>query len=262
MCKAVRDGRANDWVDKDQVAVGIETSSAEGLLVDTECKATIALELIAGDAVLAELEATSGEIQKILFNVRIVADVFDCVCTEHDLEEVAFLRSKRLCKHFFTEEGSDAVQGLEVQRAVRKNLSELGVDLLHITCEVLVERAGGVDNILNARLDQVLITNISVDDLEDGLLKRDLGLEIRTLECCTSLLDANARASTTKGLKCKLILSATDNVRGCANSAKGGVVNKRRGCKRGCRDSHFLDNATHRVRDIRERAAIDGVDVG
>jgi len=58
--EAVGDCRAGDRIHQNEIAVAVETSSAEGLLVDTEGKTTITLELISSDAVLAELEATSG----------------------------------------------------------------------------------------------------------------------------------------------------------------------------------------------------------
>ena len=262
LSKPVRDGGADDGVDKDEVAGAIEASSAEGLLVDTEGETTIALELITADALLAQLEAASGEIQEVFLDIGIVADVFDGIGSKKNLEELAILGGERLRKHLLAKEGSNAIEGLEVEGAVRKNLRELRVDLLHIAREVLGERTGGIDNILNARLDQELIANISVDDLEDGLLKRNLRLEIGTLEGGTSLLDADARASTTKGLKAELILGRANLVSRSTNTAEGEVGDEVRSGERSSRNGHFLDNATDGVGNAGERAAINRVDVG
>ena len=262
LSKPVRDGGADDGVDKDEVAGAIETSSAEGLLVDTEGKATIALELVTADALLTELEATCGEIEEVFLDIGIVTDVFDGIRAEHDLEELAILGGERLRKHLLAKEGSDAIEGLEVERAVRQNLRELGVDLLHIAREVLGERTGGVDNILHTRLDQELITDISVDDLEDGLLKGDLGLEVGTLEGGTSLLDADARASPTKGLQAELVFGRANLIGGSTNAAKRQVRDEGRRCERSRRNSHFLNNRANGVGNAGERAAVDGVDVG
>ena len=227
LSKAVRDGSADDGVDKDQVAVDIEPSSAKGLLVDTEGEATITLELVPGDAVLTELEATSGEIEEVFLNVSIVADVFNGICTEHDLEELAILAGERLCKHLLAKEGSNAIEGLEVEGGIRENGCELRVDLLHVPGQVLREGTGRIDHILHTRLNKELVADVSVDDLEDRLLKGNLSLEVRSLEGCTSLLDADARASTTKGLKVELILRRSDLIRGGTNSAEGEVIHER-----------------------------------
>ncbi len=262
LSKSVRDGGADDGVDKDEVAGAIETSSTEGLLVDTEGETAIPLELIPADALLTELEATCGEIEEVFLNVCIVADVFDSICAEHDLEELAILAGERLCKHLLAKEGSNAIEGLEVEGAIRQNLRELGVDLLHISREVLGERAGGVNNILDTRLDQELITNISVDDLEDGLLKRHLRLEIRTLECGTSLLNADARASTTEGLKAELVFGRSNLIGSGSNAAKRQVRDEGRSRERSGRNGHFLNNRANGVGNAGERAAVDGVDVG
>ena len=262
LSKSVRDGGADDGVDKDEVAGAIEASSAEGLLVDTEGEPTITLELIAADALLAQLEAASGEIQEVFLDIGIVTDVFDGIGSKKDLEELAILGGERLRKHLLAQEGSNAIEGLEVERAVRENLCELGVDLLHIAREVLGERTGGIDNILNARLDQELITDISVDDLEDGLLKRNLRLEIGTLEGGTSLLDADARASTTKGLERELVLGRTNLISRSTNAAKRQVGDKVRSSERSSGNGHFLNNATDGVGNARKRAAVDGIDVG
>jgi len=262
LSKSVRDGGADDGVDKDEVARAIKASSAEGLLVDTEGETTIALELITADALLAQLEAASGEIQEVFLDIGIVTDVLDGICAQEDLEELAILGGERLRKHLLAKEGSNAIEGLEVQRAVRKNLRELGVDLLHIAREVLGERTGGIDNILNARLDQELITDISVDDLEDGLLKGDLRLKVGTLEGGTGLLNADARASTTEGLERELVLGRTNLISRSTNAAKRQVGDEVRSGERSSGNGHFLDNATNGVGNARKRAAVDGIDVG
>jgi len=262
LSKPVRDGGADNGVDKDEVAGAIEASSTKGLLVDTEGKAAITLELITTDALLAELEAASGQIQEVFLNVSIITDVFDSVRSEQDLEELAILGGERLCKHLLAKEGSNAIEGLEVERAVRKNLRKLSVDLLHIASDVLSERTSSIDNILNARLDQELITDISVDDLEDGLLKGDLCLKVGTLEGGASLLDADARASTTKGLERELVLGRTNLVSRCTNAAKRKVGDEVRSGERSGWDGHFLNHATNGVGNARKRAAVNGVDVG
>jgi hypothetical protein len=59
----------------------------------------------------------------------------------------------------------------------------------------------------------------------------------------------------------ELILSRANNVRGCSNTAEGGVVNEGRSSERSGRDCHFFDNATNNVRDVRKRSTIDGVDI-
>lgn len=260
--KPVRDSGADDGVDQNEIAILVEASSAEGLLVDTERKATIALELITSDAVLAQLEAASGEIEEILFHIGIVADVLDGIGSKHDLEELAVLGRERLGKHFLAEESTDTIQRLEVQRPVRKNLCELRVDLLHVASQVLTEALGAVHDILNARLDQELITDISVDDLEDGLLKGDLRLQIRTLEGGTSLLDADARASPTEGLQLELILGRADLIGSSTNTAEGGVIHEGRSGEGSSGNRHFLDNGADDIRDIGESPAVDGVDIG
>jgi len=178
------------------------------------------------------------------------------------LEELAILGGERLCKHLLAKEGSNAIEGLEVEGAVRKNLCELRVDLLHVTSQVLTKGAGAVDNILDARLDQELITDISVDKLEDGLLKGDLRLEVGTLEGRASLLYADARASTAQGLELELILGRSDEVRGGTDAAKGGVIDEGRGGEGSGGNCHFLDNATNDIRHIRKGAAVDCVDIG
>ena len=262
LSKAYIDGGAGDGVDKDEVAVSIEASGAQGLLVDTEGKAAIPLELITADGLLAQLEAASGEIQQVFLNVRIVTDVFDGIRAEKDLEKLAILGGERLRKHLFAQERAKAIEGLEVERAIRQNLRKLRVDLLHVTSQVLVEAAGRVDHILHAGLNQELITNISVDDLEDGFLKGDLSLEVRTLECGTSLLNADARASTTKGLEGERVFGRANLIGSSTNAAKRQVRDEGRSRERSCRNSHFLNNRANSVGNAGERAAVDGVDVG
>jgi len=262
LSKAVRDGGANDRVDQDKVAVAVKTRGAQRLLVDTKSETAIPLELVATDAVLTQLERTSGQIEEILFDICVVADVFDGVSTEHDLEELTLFGGKRLRKHLFTKEGSDAIERLEVQSRVRKNLGELGVDLLHITSEVGGEGLGRVDHILHTRLNEILIADVSVDDLKDALLKADLSLKIAALESSASLLDADTRASTAKGLQAELVFGRTHLIRSSTDAAKRSVIHERRGSERSGRHCHFLDNTTNDIRDVGDSSAVDGVDIG
>jgi hypothetical protein len=76
------------------------------------------------------------------------------------------------------------------------------------------------------------------------------------------LLDANTGAGTTEGLQAELVFGGADNVRGGTNAAKRSVINKRGGSQRSRRNSHFLNNGTNNVRDVRERTAIDSVNIG
>lgn len=178
------------------------------------------------------------------------------------MEELSILRCKRLGKHLLAEETTDFVEGLEVQRAINSVVSELGVDLLHVASQIAGECICARAHVLDSGLDQELIANISIDQLEDGLLEGDLCLEVRTLEGSTGLLYANTRASTTESGELEAVLGRTNAIRSRTNTTKRNVVCEGRSGQRGRGDGHFLNNGTHNVRDIGERTTIDGVDIG
>ena len=267
LSETVRDRGLIDRVDhRGNARGGINRVEAQRLLIDTKGEPAIPHELVPGDALLAEVEGTCGEIQQILFDVRIVADVLDGVGASQHLEELALLGSEGLGKHLLAEEGADPVQGLEVQRAVRIHAiasgREQGVDLLHVPGQVRGERLGAVDRVLDTRLNEVLVADVGVDQLQDGLLKGDLSLQVAPLECGPSLLDADAGARTTQGSKLELILGRTDLVRSSTDAAEVKVWDKCRGCKRRGGHGHFLDDRTNDVRDVGDSSAINAVDVG
>lgn len=142
------------------------------------------------------------------------------------MEELTILAGERLSKHLLAEERADLVQRLEVHRGIRLDRGELGVDLLHVTGEIRCEALGAVADVLDTRLNEQLITDVGVDDLEDRLLKRNLSLQIATLEGSTCSLDVDAGSSTTKGLELIEILSRTYTVtsNNRASSAKSREV--------------------------------------
>lgn len=261
LSEAIRNSGADDRIDENEVARTIEASRTKRLLVDAEGETTITHELITTDALITELEATSGEIQEVFFDISIVTEVFDLISRSENLEELTIFAGERLRKHLFAEEGSEAIEGLEVHRRIGKDGGELGVDLLHITSEVSRERLGAVHHILDARLDQVLIADVSIDELKDRLFERNLSLEVRTLEGRASLLDANARTSTTEGLELELILSRSNLVGSSTNTAESGVIHEGRSGEGSSGNRHFLNNATDDIRDIRESSTINRVDV-
>ena len=224
----VRDGSRDDGVDENEIARTIEPSGAEGLLVDTKSKTAIAHELITRDRLLTELEAASGQIEQVFFDIGIVAEVLNLVGRSEDLEELAVFRREGFSKHLFAEEGSNAIEGLEVQRRIGKEGRKLGVDLLHITSKALREALGAVDHILDARLDQVLVTDVSIDKLKDRLFERNLSLEVGTLERGAGLLDANTGTSATEGLELELIFRRSNLIGGGTNAAKRGVIHEGR----------------------------------
>ena len=153
LSESVRYGSADDWVDENKVARTIEASSAERLLVDTKSETTIAHELITADGLFTELEATSGEIQEVFLNVLVVAEVLDLIGGSKNLEEFAVFGGERFGKHLFAEESSNAIESLEVHWAVWEFSSELGVDLLHITSQVVAEAVGCIDNVFDTALN-------------------------------------------------------------------------------------------------------------
>ncbi len=262
LSETVRHGSADNRVDQDEIAVAIEASRTKRLLIDAEGESTVAHELIARDALFAEAEGASRETNQVLFDIGVIAEVLDLIRARHDLEEFPVTGCERLSEHLFTQERADLVEGLEVHRSVRKDGGELRSDLLHVTSEVRGERLSAVGNKLDARLDQVLIADVGVDDLKNGLLQRHLSLKVATFERSASLLDADTGSSATQGLKLELVLGASDLVRGRANATQGGVVHERRRSQRSSGDRHFFDNGTDHVRDVGQGAAIDGVDVG
>lgn len=262
LSEPVRDGSRDNRIDKDEIATAIKTSSAEGLLVDTKSEAAITHELIARDGFLTKLERTTSQSDQIFLDVGVIAEVFDLICGGHDLEELTFASSERFSKHLFAEEGSNAIEGLEVHRRIGKEGRELGVDLLHITSKALRESLGAIDNILDAGLNEILIADISVDKLKDRFFERNLSLEVGTFEGGASLLDANAGTSTTEGLELELILSRTNLVGSSTNATEGSVVHEGRSGERSSGNRHFLNHATNNVGDIRESSTIDGVNVG
>ncbi len=169
LSEAIRNSGADDRIHENEVATAIEASRAKRLLVDTKGETTIAHELITSNRLFTELEATSGETDQVFFDISIVTEVLNLIRRSHDLEELTFAGGKGFSKHLFTEESSDTIEGLEVHRRIGKDGGELGVDLLHITSEVSRERLGAVHHILDARLDQVLIADVSIDELKDLL---------------------------------------------------------------------------------------------
>lgn len=259
--KSVRNGGRNDGVDKNQVAGTIKPSRTERLLVDAEGKPAITHELVAGDGLLTKLEAASGQVEQVFLDIGIVAQVLNLVGGSEDLEELAIFRRERLCKHLFAEEGSDAIEGLEVERGIGKDGRKLRVDLLHVASQILGERLGAIDHILDAGLDQILITDVGIDKLKDRLFERNLRLEVGTLEGGAGLLDANTGTGSTEGLELELILRGTNLVGSGTNAAKGGVIDEGRSGEGSGGNCHFLNNAADDIRNIRERAAVDGVDV-
>ena len=76
--------------------------------------------------------------------------------------------------HLFPQERAESVEGLEVHGSVRNLVSEQGIDLLHITSQVSREGGSGIHNIFNARLKEILIADISVDQLKNRLFERNL----------------------------------------------------------------------------------------
>ena len=261
LSEAVLNGLADDRVDQNEVIIAVEASSPERLLVDAEGEATVAHELVASDALLAEAEGASGQTNQVLFDIGVIAEVLDLICARHDLEEFPVTGSERLSEHLFAQEGADFVERLEVHRGIREDSRELGVERLHVTREVLCERLSAVGDELNARLDQVLVPDVSVDDLKNGLLQRHLSLQIAALECRASLLDADTGTSTAKGLELEAVLGAADEVRVGANATECGVIDENRSRERGRRNSHLLNNGANNVRDVRKRSTIDGVNV-
>lgn len=260
--ESVRDGSRNDGVNKDQVAGTIEPGRTERLLVDAEGKPAIAHELITADGLLTKFEAASGQVEQVFLDISIVAQVLNLVGGSEDLEELAIFRRERLCKHLFAEEGSNAIEGLEVERSVGEDGRKLRVDLLHVASQILRERLGAVDHILDSGLDQILVADVSVDKLEDRLFERNLRLKVGTLEGGAGLLDANTGTGATEGLELELILRGTNLVGSGTNAAKGGVIDEGRSGEGSGRNCHFLNNAADDIRNIRERAAGGGVDVG
>jgi len=268
LSEAVGNDTGDDWGYQDRqggvvvVWVTEETSCTQRLLIDSEREAAIALEGVATDCLFAQLEGAGRETNQVFLDISIVAQILDLVVAEEAFEELAIGSLKWFGKHLLAEERADLVERLEVQGAVREDRSKAGVDLLHVTGEVRVEALSRVHDIFDAGLDKVLIPNVSVDDLHDGLLKRDLSLKVRALESRASLLDADARACTTKGLKLEGVLSGADLIRIRSNTAEGSVIDEYWSSKAGLRNRHFLDNGTNHVRDVWKRAAADGVDVG
>lgn len=260
--KAVCDRRGNDRVDQHEVAGSIKPSGTQGLLVDPKRKPTVTLELVARDGFLTQLERSSGEVEQVFLHVSVVAKVFDRVGAQHHLEEFAFLGRKRLSEHLFTEECAELVECAEVQRTIWQCLSKLRVDVLHVAGEVAAERRGRVDDVFDSRLDQVLVPDVSVDDLQDCLLKRDLRLQVAALEGCASLLHANTRAGPAQCLQLELVLSGSNNVRSGTNAAERGVIDECGSSQRGGRHGHLFNNGADHIRHIRQSAAVDGVDVG
>ena len=118
-----------------------------------------------------------------------------------------------------------------------------------------------VAHILDTGLDQILIADVSIDKLKDRLFERNLSLEIAAFESSASLLNANARASTTKSLKLELIFSRADLIWSSTNAAKRSVIHECRRSERSGRNCHFLNNATDNIRDIRESSTINRIDI-
>ena len=251
LSEAVVHRLADDRVDQNEVSASVEASSPERLLVDAEGESTVAHELVASDALLAEAEGASGQTDQVLFDISVIAEVFDLICARQDLEEFSVTGREGFSQHLFAQEAADLVERLEVHRGVREDGRELRVERLHVAREVLCERTGAVGDKLDARLDQVLVPDVSVDDLQDGLLKRDLSLQIASLECRASLLDADTGTSTAKGLELEAVLGAADEIRVGANATECGVIDENRSRERGRRNSHFLDNRANHVRDVR-----------
>lgn len=262
LSEAVVHGLADDRVDQNEVAASVEASRPERLLVNAEGEAPVAHELVASNALFAEAERTSGQTDQVFLDIGVIAEVLDLIRARHDLEELPVTGSERFSEHLFAQEAADLVERLEVHRGIGKNCRELRTERLHVTREVLCERLSAVGDKLDARQNQVLVPNVSVDDLKDGLLQRDLSLQITALECRASLLDADTGTSTAKGLELEAVLGAANEVRVSANATQGGVIDENGGRERGRRNSHFLDNGTNNVRDVRKRSTIDGVNIG
>ena len=165
LSEAVVHGLADDRVDQNEVAAAVEASRPERLLVDAEGEAPVAHELVASNALFAEAERTSGQTDQVFLDIGVIAEVLDLIRARHDLEELPVTGSERFSEHLFAQEAADLVQRLEVHRGIREDCRELRVERLHVTREVLCERLSAVGDKLDARLNQVLVPNVSVDDL-------------------------------------------------------------------------------------------------
>lgn len=262
LSKPVGNGCGDDRVNQHEVARPIEPSGTQGLLVDPKREPTVALELVARDGLFTQLERTSGEVEQVFLYIGVVAEVFNRIRAQHDLEELAFLSGKRLGEHFFAKERAQLVEGLEVQRTIRQRLSKLRVDVLHVTRKVRAKRSAGVHDVLHTGLDQVLIPDVRVDDLQDALFKRDLRLKVASLESRPGLLDANTRTGPAQRLQLELVFSGPNNVRSGAYAAKRGVVDESWRGQRSSRNGHFFNHRANHIRHVRQSAAVDGVDVG
>lgn len=236
LTKTVGDRGLIDRVDHVYDTCGrLDDVEAQRLLIDTERESAVAHELITTDGLLTESEGSSGQVQEVFLDVCVVTDVFNSVGASKNLEVLTFLGGERLGEHLFTEERTDAVQSLEVKSTVGVDTVggslEQCVDLLHVPGKVRGERLSAVHDVLDTGLDKVLIPDVSVDQLEDGLLKRDLSLKVAALECGASLLDANTGACTTQGSKLELVLGRTNDVRSSTNTAEVEICDEVWRCK-------------------------------
>lgn len=210
----VRDSGLDNRLDDRDRPVSVDSACAERLLVDTEGKATVAHELVAGDAVFTKLEAAGGQIEQVFLDVCVVTENFDLISGSKNLEELTVFVSKRLGKHLFTKEDTKLVERLEVHRAVRLTAysREPSVDLLHVASQVGRERLRGVADILDTGLNKELITDVGVDDLENCLLEGHLSLQVAAFEGGTGSLNVDTRSSATKRLKLIEVFSGSNNI--------------------------------------------------
>ena len=141
------------------------------------------------------------------------------------MEELSILRGEGLGKHLLAEERTDAVEGFEVHRAVGDDRREGSVDLLHVAGQVGGECLRRGADILHARLDEELIADVSVDELEDGLLKRNLSLQVGALEGSPGSLHVNAGTRATEGLELVHILGRSNDV-AVASDAAGKITER------------------------------------
>lgn len=286
---AVGHSGLDDRLDRGDRSVLVDGRGADGLLVDTEGEATVTHELVTADAVLTELERTGGQIEEVFLDIGVVAEDFDLVGGSENLEELAVLAGERLGKHLLAEEGADLVQRLEVHRRVRIDQRERGVDLLHVAGQIAREGLGAVADVLDAGLDQKLEPDVGVDDLEDRLLQRNLGLQVAALEGGASSLDVDAGTSTAEGLELIEVLGRADGIRsdrgvgrergalgdgatpvrgarlsnrGVGTEAQVGVIDEDRSSDAVRGEGDFLNDGTDDVRAVGEGAAINRVDVG
>lgn len=195
---------ADEGLDKDREAAGINRVEAEGLLVDSQLDATIRIinEGILLDFILSRFVVTSHQSKEVGFNTGFIAEDFDLSGRGDEHEVLTSTVTEELRREAVTHIVRECDEELMTHGGGGNTAKEVNGHLIVTTSKDLTE---GGRTILEDRFDtregQELRANVGSIKGLNGVLKVLLGNAIRVDDRVTGLIQADGRTLTTEGFE-------------------------------------------------------------